>query len=38
MRTYMSRIETGRANPSLEAAKVLAEGLEMTLTDLLSGL
>ena len=33
----MSRIETGTANPSLEAAKVLADGLGMTLSDLLQG-
>lgn len=38
MRTYMSRIETGTANPSLEAAKVLASGLGMTLSDLLRDL
>lgn len=38
MRTYMSRIETGAANPSLEATKVLANGLGVTLSDLLSGL
>ncbi|QXI19964.1 helix-turn-helix domain-containing protein [Pseudomonas hamedanensis] len=38
MRTYMSRIETGTANPSLEAAKVLADGLGMTLSDLLRDL
>lgn len=38
MRTYMSRIETGTANPSLEAAKVLADGLGMSLSGLLEGL
>lgn len=38
MRTYMSRIETGTANPSLDAAKVLADGLGMTLSQLLEGL
>ncbi|WP_454834750.1 helix-turn-helix domain-containing protein [Pseudomonas lini] len=38
MRTYMSRIETGTANPSLDAAKVLADGLGMTLSELLKGL
>lgn len=38
MRTYMSRIETGTANPSLEAAKVLANGLGMSLSELLQGL
>lgn len=35
MRTYMSRIETGAANPSLEAAKLLADGLGLSLSDLL---
>lgn len=38
VRTYMSRIETGTANPSLDAAKVLADGLGMTLSELLQGL
>ncbi len=38
MRTYMSRIETGTANPSLDAAKVLADGLGMSLSELLEGL
>jgi transcriptional regulator with XRE-family HTH domain len=38
MRTYMSRIETGTANPSLEAAKVLADGLGISLSELLQGL
>lgn len=38
MRTYMSRIETGTANPSLDVAKVLAEGLGMSLSELLQGL
>ena len=38
VRTYMSRIETGAANPSLDAAKVLADGLGMTLSELLQGL
>ncbi|NWB42368.1 helix-turn-helix transcriptional regulator [Pseudomonas sp. E6002] len=38
VRTYMSRIETGTANPSLEAAKVLADGLGLSLSDLLQGL
>ncbi|WP_065877085.1 MULTISPECIES: helix-turn-helix domain-containing protein [unclassified Pseudomonas] len=38
VRTYMSRIETGTANPSLEAANVLAGGLGMTLSELLKGL
>ncbi|KPB31428.1 XRE family transcriptional regulator [Pseudomonas syringae pv. syringae] len=38
MRTYMSRIETGTANPSLEAAWVLADGLGMSLSELLQGL
>jgi len=34
----MSRIETGTANPSLEAAKVLADGLGVTLAALVEGL
>ena len=38
VRTYMSRIETGTANPSLDATKVLADGLGMTLSELLQGL
>lgn len=38
VRTYMSRIETGTANPSLDAAKVIADGLGMTLSELLQGL
>jgi len=38
MRTYMSRIETGAANPSLDAAKVLADGLGLSLSALLEGL
>jgi transcriptional regulator with XRE-family HTH domain len=38
MRTYMSRIETGAANPSIEAAKVLADGLGISLSELFEGL
>jgi len=38
VRTYMSRIETGTANPSLDAAKVLASGLGISLSELLEGL
>jgi transcriptional regulator with XRE-family HTH domain len=38
VRTYMSRIETGTANPSLDAAKVLADGLGVSLSELLEGL
>jgi transcriptional regulator with XRE-family HTH domain len=34
----MSRIETGTANPSLDAAKVLAGGLGISLSELLEGL
>ncbi|MGO4312255.1 helix-turn-helix domain-containing protein [Pseudomonas sp. KB_15] len=33
-RTYMSRIETGGANPSLDAIKVLADALETELSEL----
>lgn len=37
-RTYMSRIETGGANPSLDAIKVLADALKVSLAELFSGL
>ncbi|MHB0841360.1 helix-turn-helix domain-containing protein [Stutzerimonas nitrititolerans] len=37
-RTYMSRIETGGANPSLDAIKVLADALSITLSELFEGL
>ena len=37
-RTYMSRIETGRANVSLDAIETLAEALRMTPGELFSGL
>ena len=37
-RTYMSRIETGGANPSLDAMKVLADALGVKLADLFEGL
>lgn len=37
-RTYMSRIETGGANPSLEAIKTLADALQVELTTLFEGL
>lgn len=37
-RTYMSRIETGGANPSLDAIKVLADALEVDLAALFQGL
>lgn len=36
-RTYMSRIETGGANPSLDAIKVLADALDVTLSSLFEG-
>ena len=32
--TYLSRIETGRANPTLNAIEVIANGLGMTVFDL----
>lgn len=32
--TYMSRIETGRANPTLNAIEVIANALGMTVFDL----
>lgn len=37
-RTYMSRIETGGANPSLDAMKILADALGVKLTDLFEGI
>lgn len=37
-RTYMSRLETGGANPSLDAIKTLADGLKVPLKDLFDGL
>jgi transcriptional regulator with XRE-family HTH domain len=33
--TYLSRIETGRANPSLNAMEVIANALGLTVFDLL---
>jgi putative transcriptional regulator len=36
-RTYMSRIETGGANPSLDAIKVLADALDVSLSSLFEG-
>jgi transcriptional regulator with XRE-family HTH domain len=37
-RTYMSRIETGGANPSLDAINVLAVALKRDLSDLFLGI
>lgn len=37
-RTYMSRIETGGANPSLDAIKVLADALGVELSVLFEGI
>ena len=37
-RTYMSRLETGGANPSLDAIKTLADALNVPLKDLFDGL
>ncbi|MCK2116091.1 helix-turn-helix domain-containing protein [Pseudomonas juntendi] len=37
-RTYMSRIETGGANPSLVAIKILADALDIELSELFVGL
>jgi transcriptional regulator with XRE-family HTH domain len=37
-RTYMSRIETGGANPSLDAINVLAAALSVSLSELFEGL
>lgn len=33
-RTYMSRVETGGANPSLDAIKTLADALKVELSEL----
>ncbi|MNO10288.1 anaerobic benzoate catabolism transcriptional regulator [compost metagenome] len=37
-RTYMSRIETGGANPSINAIKVLADALGVRIADLFEGM
>jgi len=37
-RTYMSRIETGRANPSINAIKVLADALGVSIAALFEGM
>ena len=37
-RTYMSRIETGRANVSIDAVETLAVALRISLHDLFQGL
>lgn len=37
-RTYMSRLETGGANPSLDAIKTLADALGIPLKDLFNDL
>ena len=37
-RTYMSRLETGGANPSLDAIHTLATGLQVTLAVLFESL
>ena len=37
-RTYMSRVETGGANPSLDAIKTLADGLGVKLPELFESL
>lgn len=34
-RTYLSRVETGRANPTLNAIEVIASALGMTVAELL---
>ena len=33
-RTYLSRVETGRANPTLNAIKVIADALGLSITEL----
>lgn len=37
-RTYMSRIETGGANPSINAIKVLADALGVSISALFEGM
>ena len=37
-RTYMSRLETGGANPSLDALETLATALKLRLSELFDGL
>jgi transcriptional regulator with XRE-family HTH domain len=37
-RTYMSRIETGGANPSLDAIQTLADGLKIDLAAIFASL
>lgn len=37
-RTYMSRIETGGANPSINAIKVLADALCVSISELFEGM
>jgi transcriptional regulator with XRE-family HTH domain len=37
-RTYMSRVETGGANPSLDAIKTLADALGVELSELFNGI
>lgn len=37
-RTYMSRIETGRANPSINAINVLADALGVSISALFEGM
>ncbi len=34
-RTYLSRIETGRANPTLNAIEVITDALGLSITELL---
>ncbi len=36
-RSYLSEIETGKKDPSLTILKTLADGFELTLSQLLSG-
>ena len=38
VRTYMSRIETGGANPSINAIKVLADALGVSISALFEGM
>lgn len=37
-RTYMSRVETGGANPSLDALQTFASALQISLSELFAGI
>lgn len=37
-RSYIAEIESGRRNPSLDSLKIIADGLQVSLSKLLAGL